>query len=128
MKRPIAVTLLTILSVIAGIVAIFDTLRYLGLAPVTSLGPINFFGFSFIGAIMAGIVALIWFWDAKMLWTLDPRGWTFTISIAVIYLIFDVIAIIGRSSWQAMMPSIIVSVLVIILCVLPGTKAAFGQS
>ncbi len=128
MNRPFAVTLLAILAVIAGIIGIFDTLRYLGLLPVASLGSVDFFGFSFIGAIFAGIVALIWFWDAKMLWTLDPRGWVFTISIGVIYLIFDILAVIGRSSWQAMMPSIIVSGLVIILCLLPGTKAAFGQS
>ncbi|HIE54136.1 MAG TPA: hypothetical protein EYP90_02955 [Chromatiaceae bacterium] len=79
MNRPIAVTILAILAVIAGIIAILDTLRYLNILPIASLGPLNFFGFSFIGAIMAGIVALIWFWDAKMLWTLDPRGWTFTI-------------------------------------------------
>ncbi len=128
MNRPIAVTILAILAVIAGIIAIFDTLRYLGLAPIATFGSLEFFGFSFIGAIMAGIVALIWFWDAKMLWTLDPRGWTFTIAIAVIYLIFDILAVIGRSSWQAMLPSIVVSVLVIILCLLPGTKTAFGQS
>jgi len=128
MNRPFAVTLLAVLAVIAGIIGIFDALRYLGLLPIVSLGTLNFFGFSIIGAIFAGIVALIWFWDAKMLWALDPRGWVFTISIAVIYLIFDILAVIGRSSWQALAPSIILSVIVIILCLLPGTKAAFGQS
>lgn len=127
MKRPTAVTILTILAVIAGIIAIIDVLRYLGLAPIASLGPVDFFGVSLIGAIMAAIVAAIWFWAAKMLWNLDPRGWLFTISISVLYLIFDILAVIGRSSWQAMLPSIVISGLVLILCLLPGTKEAFGQ-
>lgn len=73
MQRPIAVTIMAILAVIVGLVAVLDALRYLGLLPIAMLGPLNFFGVSFIGAIMAGIVALIWFWVALRLWNLDPR-------------------------------------------------------
>lgn len=127
MKRPVAVTVLAILAVVAGIVAILDVLRYLGLLPIAALGELEFFGVSFLGAIMAAIVAGIWFWAAKMLWTLDPRGWLFTVSISLIYLIFDVLAVLGGTSWQAIAPSLIVTVLAFILCMLPGTKAAFGQ-
>ncbi len=128
MNRPIAVTILTILAVVAGIVAILDVLRYLGVLPITVLGDLEFFGVSFLGAIMAAIVAGIWFWAAKMLWTLEPRGYIFTVSISLIYLIFDILAIIGGTSWQAMLPSLIITGLAFILCLLPGTKAAFGQS
>ena len=127
MKRPITVILLTILAVIAGILAVIDVLRYLSILPVTTLGPVNFFGFSFIGAIMAGIVAAIWFWAAQKLWTLDPQGWIFVVVIAIVYLIFDFVAILGRSSFQAMLPSILVSAIALILGLLPSTKKAFGQ-
>ena len=128
MNRPIAVTILTILAVVAGIVAILDVLRYLGVLPITILGDLEFFGVSFLGAIMAAIVAGIWFWAAKMLWTLEARGYIFTVSISLIYLIFDILAILGGTSWQAMLPSLIITGLAFILCLLPGTKVAFGQS
>ena len=127
MKRPFTVILLTILAVIAGILAVIDVLRYLAILPITTLGPVNFFGFSFIGAIMAGIVAAIWFWAAQKLWTLDPQGWIFVVVIAIVYLIFDFVAILGRSSFQAMLPSILVNAIALVLGLLPGTKRAFGQ-
>jgi len=123
MNRPFAVTILAILAAIAGILAIVDVLRYLGFL----FSPLNFLGTPILGAILSGIVALIWFWAAQKLWTLDPQGWLFTVSIAAIYLIFDVIGIIGGIPFQALLGSIIVSGLALILCILPGTKQAFGQ-
>jgi hypothetical protein len=128
MNRPIAVTVLAILAAIAGILAVVDVLRYLGILPIAALGPIDFFGVSILGAILAAVVAVIWFWAAVKLWNLDPQGWLFVVVIAVIYLIFDVVAILGRSSFQAMLPSIIVSGLALILGILPSTREAFGQS
>jgi hypothetical protein len=128
MNRPIAVTILAILAAIAGILAVIDVLRLLGILPIVALGPMNFFGVSIIGAIFAVIVAAIWFWAARGLWNLDPQAWLFVVSIAVIYLIFDVIALIGGTPIQSMLPSIVVSGLALILGLLPGTKESFGQS
>ncbi len=123
MKRPFAVTILAVLAVIAGIAAIVDVLQYIGWL----FSPLRFVGGSILGAIMAGIVALIWFWAAQKLWTLDPQGWLFTVSIAAIYLIFDVIAIITGTPYQFLLAGMVVSALALILCILPGTKQAFGQ-
>jgi hypothetical protein len=128
MNRPLAVTLLAILAAIAGILAVVDVLRYLGLLPIAALGPVDFFGVSILGAIMAGIVAAIWFWAAVRLWNLDPQGWLFVVVIAIVYLIFDFVAILGGSSFQSMAPSIIISGLALILGILPSTREAFGQS
>ena len=127
MNRPLAGTLLALLAALAGVLAIGDVLRYLGLLPIISLGPVDFFGQSFLGAILAGIVAVIWFWAARGLWNMDPQAWLFVVVIAVIYLIFDVLAIIGGSSFQAMLPSIVVSALALILGVLPSTREAYQQ-
>ena len=127
MNRPVAVTILAILALIAGILAVLDVLRLLGILPIGSLGPINFFGVSILGAILAAIVAVIWFWAARGLWNLDPQAWLFVVVIAVLYLIFDVIAIIGGTSVQAVLPSIVISGLALILGLIPSTKAAFGQ-
>jgi hypothetical protein len=128
MNRPIAVTVLVVLAVIGALLAVLDVLRYLGILPLASLGEIDFFGTSILGAIIAAIVAAIWFWAARGAWNLDPQAWLFMVSIAAIYLIFDIVAIIGGSDFQAMLPSLIVSGLALILGLLPGTKEAFGQA
>ena len=130
MKRPFAVTLLAIIAALAGIVAVLDTLRLLGILPIAQLGEMKFFtpSANIFGAIMAGIVALIWFWAAKKVWNLDPQGWLFVVSIAAIYLIFDVVALIGGTPIQSMWLSLLITFLALILALLPGTKQAFGQS
>ena len=128
MKRPITVTILAILAALAGIWAVVDVLRLLGLMPIATLGEMKFFGSSFFGAIIAAIVAAIWFWAASKLWSLDPQGWLFVVSIAVIYLVFDVISMIAGSSWQSVSISVILSAVALILGLLPSTKAAFAQN
>lgn len=129
-QRPFAVTLLAIIAGLAGVVAVLDTLRYLGLLPFTIpfFGTeVQFFGVSIFGAIMAGIVAVIWFWAAGKLWNLDPQGWSFVVVIAIVYIIFDVLAIFGGTPISSMWISLGLTVLALILGLLPGTRAAFGQ-
>lgn len=75
---------------------------------------------------MWGLLAAIYIWLVKMLWNVDPRGWLFLTLLSSINLVMAVVSIIGASSWQAMMPSIIFNGLILIYCLLPGTKAAFG--
>jgi len=128
MNRPFAVTLLAIVAGIAGIIAVMDTLRYLGLLPIAALGELSFYGNSFFGAFMAGIVALIWFSVARQLWNLDPRGWMFVVVIAIFNLILVGVGLISGTPIQAMALSLGVSGLALILALLPGTRSAFGQS
>ncbi|MDX1417123.1 MAG: hypothetical protein R3293_23155 [Candidatus Promineifilaceae bacterium] len=122
MKKTAAVYILAIIAVIAGIVAIFDTIRYLQFA----FSPLSFLGAPWLGAILSGLVALIWFWAAARIWNLDPRGWIFMVSLAVIYLVFDVIALIAGTPIDLLMGSIVINALALILGLLPSTKEAFG--
>ena len=109
MNRPFAATLLAILAFVAGLLAFIDVLRLLGILPVASLGPMNFFGVSILGAIMAAIVGVIWIWAARGLWNLDPQAWMFVVVIAIIYLIFDFVAILGGTPFQSILPLVVVS-------------------
>lgn len=127
MNRPFSVTLLGLLAVIAGVAAVLDVLRLLGILPIAQVGEMAFFGSSILGAIFAGIVAVIWFWAALRIWNLDPQGWMFVVVIAIVYLIFDVIALIAGTPWPAISWSVILSALALILGLLPATRAAFGQ-
>ena len=80
MKRTGAIVILTIVSVVAGLVAIFDVLRYLRVIGT----PLDFFVAAWFGALLSGLVALIWFSTARQIWNGDPRGWLFMVSISVI--------------------------------------------
>lgn len=122
MQRTAAITILAILAVIAGIIAIVDVLRYMQWI----FSPLSFLGTPILGAILSGLVAIIWFWAAARIWNLDPQGWLFMVSIAAIYLIFDIVSIIAGTPIELLLPSIFVSGLALILGLLPSTKREFG--
>jgi len=61
-----------------------------------------------------------------MLWNLDPQGWTFVTVLAVLNLILAFLSIFGATTWQEMLPSLLINGLILIYALLPGTKAAFG--
>jgi predicted flap endonuclease-1-like 5' DNA nuclease len=126
-ERPFGVTILAVLAAIAAIIAIFHTLQMLHLFPIQGpFGQFAFFTFDLFGAILWGILALIYFWVMSMLWNLNPQGWLFVAVLSTLNLILAVISIIGLSTWQAMLPSIVVNGLILIYVLMPGTKEAFG--
>ncbi len=123
--RPLGVTILAFLAILGAINALIYTLQMLHLLPVF-IGPVAFFTFSLIGAFFWGLLVFIWLWVFRMLWEVNPQGWMFVTLISIFNLIFGIINVIGASSWQAMAPHIIISGLILIYCMLPGTKEAFG--
>ena len=128
-KRPFGVTILALLAAIGAIIAIVHTLQMLHLFPIGGpFGQYKFFTFDLFGALLWGMLALIYIWVVRMLWNLDPQGWLFVVALATLNLIFAVVSIIGQSSWQAMLPAILVNGLILIYGLMPGTKAAFGMS
>lgn len=127
--RPFGVTVLAVLAAIAAVIAAVHTLQLLHLFPIRGpFGVFAFFTFDLLGAILWGVLALIYLWVMNKLWTLDPQGWLFVAALATLNLIMAVISILGKSTWQAMLPSIIINGLILIYVLLPGTKEAFGLS
>jgi hypothetical protein len=124
-ERPIGVTILAFLAILGAVNAFIYTLQMLHLLP-TFLGPIAFYQFSLIGAFFWGLLFFIWLAVFRMLWEVQPQGWMFMVLIAVFDLIYGIICVLGGSSWEAMAPIIIISGLVLIYCLMPGTKKAFG--
>ena len=123
--RPFGVTLLAIFAYIAGIVAIFHTLQMLEFVPILKIGENAFFGFSFFGAIMWGILALIYFWVGRMLWNLNEQGWLFVVVLSILNLIMAFVTVLGDTPFQAVLPAVVVNGIILIYALLPGTKAAF---
>lgn len=128
-KRPFGVTLLALLAGVAFLVALIHTLQMLHLFPISGpFGEAHFFAFDLLGALLWGVMAAVYLWVFRMLWNLDPQGWLFIVVIAVLNLILAVMSIIGLSTWQSMLPSLLVNGLILIYGMLPGTKAAFDIS
>lgn len=69
--RPVGITILSVLAGVAFIVNAFVTLLFLGALPVALFGGTGFFGEALLGAILWGILALIWGWVAR--WPMDPE-------------------------------------------------------
>ncbi len=124
-ERPIGVTILAILAFLGAFNALIYTLQMLHLLP-TYIGPVAFWQFSLIGAALWGFLVLIWLGVAGMLLNLHPQGWNFMMLISAFTLVFGFISILGGSSWESMSTIMIISAAVLIYCLLPGTKRAFG--
>lgn len=126
-KRTIWIDLLTLLAVLAGVAAVLDTLRFLGILPIPAIWGLEFYDRNWLGALLSGLVAVIWFMTAAQLWNLDPRGWIFVVVVAIVNLVLLGLSALGGSTWQAVMPEVILSGLVILLGLLTSTREAFGQ-
>lgn len=125
-KRPFGVTLLALLAGAATIVALVHTLQMLHLFPISGpFGEAHFFTFDLLGAFLWGVMGLVYLWVFRMLWNLDPQGWMFIAVIAVLNLILAFLSLIGASTWQAMLPALLVNGLILIYALLPSTKTAF---
>jgi hypothetical protein len=124
-ERPIGVTILAILALFGALMAFVYTLQMLHILPFY-LGPIAYWEFSLIGAIFWGFLVLIWLAVFQMLMTMHPSGWMFCVILSGLNLLFDFFAILGGSSWEAMAPALLLNGIVLLYCLLPGTKKAFG--
>jgi len=125
-QRPMAVTILAIVALVAGVIVLLEALLFFGVALFGVLR-LNFFTAAWLGGILSLIVALIWLSTARQLFVLDPRGWTFVIVISILTLIINVIALLGGNTFNSIWWSFIAPVLALVLGFLPGTRAAFGQ-
>ncbi len=123
--RPFGVTLLALLAGAAALVNIWHTLQMLHLLPV-SVGEHRFFTFDFVGAILFGLLAAIYIWVFLKLWNVSPEGWLFVTILSLLNLILAFVSIIGESTFEAMLPALLVNGLIILYALLPGTRQAFG--
>jgi hypothetical protein len=127
MKRPFGVTVLAVLAGIAAVLAGYHTLQALGILPYV-IGPIEFRAFSFFNALMWGLMVWVWVWLVQMLWKMDPGAWLFLVVVATFNLILDFTYMLGQATWSDINVSFIVNALILIYCMLPGVRSAFGTS
>ncbi len=125
-QRTWAVWILVIMAVLMAAWALVMTFQYFGLMFV-NFGPMNFFGQALFGAIMWGILALIWLAVAGWLYSLQPSGWLFVVIITVFNLILNFVSWIGGSPAPLLGVSTLLNLIALGLAFLPGTQRAFGR-
>ena len=124
-QRPIGITILAVLAVVAALVAAWHTLQYLHIIPFT-IGELQFYGFDPLGAILWAVTTLIWVWAAVNLWNLRRDALTFVTILAGWNVILALISWLGASSFQAILPQLALSLLILIYAFTPQVREAFG--
>ncbi len=131
MKRPVTIYILFIFALINGLQAVYHALNFAGVLPFRLFGgEYKFINDQFLwgGVILTGIMALIWFWVAKMTWRLERGAYTFLITIAGLHLFVLFITYLAQTGWQELGSTILTNIVVLVLCALPSTRKALVPS
>jgi len=128
MHRPIGVTILAILAGVAGLLEIWRTLVFLGIAKFTFVGnEVAFPNPQWGQAIWAILLAGIWFWVATGLWNMRAYAWSFGIYISIFTLIFGFFAVLGASTLEAESAPIFVALIIFMYLNYPGVRNQFME-
>ncbi len=128
-ERPIVVTILAILAGIAAVLAAIHSLQFLGIFPFV-VGPsgytVHFFSFWY--ALMYGLLVWVYIWLTMALWRVEPGAWIFLVIVTLFYLSIDLLQMIGASTWRDVSFSILFNGIILLYCMLPGVRTAFGTA
>jgi hypothetical protein len=125
-KRPFPVTLLAILAGIAAFFAAIHALQGLGIIPYF-IGPVSLRAFSLWNFLMWALMVWVYVWLVQMLWSVDPQAWLFLAVISTFNIILAFMSMLGSTTtFSDVSLSFIVNAVILIYCMLPGTKRAFG--
>jgi hypothetical protein len=127
--RPIGVTILAILAGIAAVLAAIHALQFLGIIPFV-IGPSGYkiHAYSFWYALMYGLLVWVYIWLTMMLWRVEPQAWMFLVIVTLFYLILDFFSLFGTNTWEDVAVSVIVNAIILLYCMLPGVRSAFGTA
>src|SRR5437588_12222562 len=126
-QRPLGVTILAILAGVAAVLSAINALQFLGIIPFF-IGPVGLRAYNFWYALMYGLLVWVYVWLVQMLWRVDRQAWMFLVVVTMFYLILDLFMLIGATTWQDVSVSIIFNGIVLLYCMLPGVRSAFGIS
>ncbi len=126
-ERPLGVTILAVLAGVAAVIAAFHALQFLGIIPF-NFGPFTFRNFSLFAALMYGLLVWVYIWLVQMLWKVDPSAWLFLVVITIFNLILDFLGMLGAGTGIEYGWSIFLNGIILIYCMLPGVRRAFGTA
>jgi hypothetical protein len=124
-RRPIGVTLLAVLAGIVAVLAGLHFLQAVGVLPYV-VGPVSVRDFNLWYTLMWGLTVWVWAWVVRMLWRVDPWGWLVLLVFAAFNLLFDFVALLGTTTVSDLSLSFLLNVVILIYALLPGTRDAFN--
>lgn len=130
MQRPIGALALAILTFLQGLYQVYVVLIYLGVVGFEFVGNAVRFGQPQWGqAILAGIMALIYFWVAYGFWTVRVWAWLYGLLITGFNLVWYALATIGPvvTMEMALVP-IVINLIIFGYLFHPATRLAFYES
>ena len=128
-ERPVLVTILAILAGIAAVIAAVHALQFLGIFPFffsASGLDIHFRYISFWDSLMYGLLFWVYIWLTMALWRVQPGAWIFLVVVTMFFLTIDLFQMIGVSTWQDVSFSFLLNGIILLYCMLPGVRSAFG--
>jgi hypothetical protein len=126
MHRPIGVTILAVLSGVAGLYEVWRTLVFLGIAKFTFVGnEVAFKDPQWGQAFFAILIAGIWFWVAMGFWNVRAYAWSFGTFIAMFTLIFGFFAVLGQSTLEAEFVPMFIAFVMFFYLNYPGVRDEF---
>ena len=125
-KRPIGVTILAVLSGIFALIAVLETLNWLGLVPWFGPGP-NIRTFNLWYALLYGLLAWVYIWLTKMLLDVNEEAWLFLAVITIFNLTMNFVTIVTTEmpTTDLTTLSVVLNGLILIYIMLPGVQRAF---
>ena len=127
-ERPFGVTVLAILAGVAAVLAAIHTLQFLGIFKF-DVGFLSVRYTNFWYALMWGLLVWVYIWLVQMLWNVNPQAWLFLVVITTFNLIMNALYLVGpETTFNMLSVSTLVNALILIYCMLPGVKKAFGTS
>jgi hypothetical protein len=126
MRRPIGVTILATLAVLAGLANLWRVGVYLGWFSFDILGEsMKLPEANWAGALWALIIAAIWFWVAVNFWNMRAAAWQFGTFISLFALIWGFFAILFGSTLTAETIPMLLALAVYVYLMWPGVREAF---
>ena len=122
--RPFMVTILAIGAGVLTVLSIVHLLQALGIFPYV-IGRFEIRAFSFFHAMMWGLMVWVWAWVVQMLWKVDPQAWIFLVIVSMFNMIFDFVLVLGDATWTDVSVSFLLNGLILLYCMLPGTRRTF---
>ena len=75
---------------------------------------------------MYGLLFWVYIWLTMALWRVQPGAWIFLVVVTMFFLTIDLFQMIGVSTWQDVSFSFLLNGIILLYCMLPGVRRAFG--
>lgn len=129
MAKPFGAIFLAALSFVQGLYQVYLVLVYLGIANFEFLGiKVSLDDPQWGYVIMSGVLAAIYFWVTYGFWSVRLWAWLYGVVISGFNVLWLLLAVLGQYTLDAVIAPLLLSGLILLYLIYPGTREAFVAS